>query len=92
MLAAKRVADLWLVTLFDQCSQHTFQQQARMLINAAGPWVGQFISEQLQLKSEQWVRLIKGSHIILPQLYPQSHAYILQNEDKRIVFVISYLQ
>jgi len=88
---AKRVDGLWLVTLFDTQSQQTFHKQARVLINAAGPWVSQFIDKQLQQSSEQQVRLIKGSHIILPRLHNQQQAYILQNEDKRIVFVIPYL-
>ncbi|MCP4324288.1 MAG: glycerol-3-phosphate dehydrogenase [Psychromonas sp.] len=88
---AKRVDGLWLVTLFDAQSQQTFQKQARVLVNATGPWVCQFIDQQLKLNSEQQVRLIKGSHIILPRLYNQPQAYILQNEDKRIVFVIPYL-
>ncbi len=88
---AKRVNGLWLVTAFDQQTKQTFQQQARVLVNAAGPWVAKFIKQQLELESEQQIRLIKGSHIILPRLHEQTHAYILQNEDKRIIFVIPYL-
>jgi len=88
--SAKRVDGLWQVTLFDQLSKQTFQQQARLLVNAAGPWVSEFIDQQLQIESAQQVRLIKGSHIVLPRLHDQEHAYILQNEDKRIVFVIPY--
>jgi glycerol-3-phosphate dehydrogenase len=36
------------------------------------------------------VRLIKGSHIVVPRLYDGDHAYILQQPDRRIVFVIPY--
>lgn len=92
VIDAKRIDGLWLVTLFDHVSKQTFQQYARLLVNAAGPWVSQFIEQQLAVESKQQIRLIKGSHIILPKLHNQPHAYILQNEDKRIVFVIPYLQ
>jgi glycerol-3-phosphate dehydrogenase len=66
------------------------QFQARAIVNAAGPWVTQVLHTALGLKSEFSVRLIKGSHIITSKLYPENHAYILQNPDKRIVFAIPY--
>ena len=64
--------------------------RARALVNAAGPWVSQFLEEGLGVRTRSRVRLVKGSHIVVPQLYPGDHAYILQNDDKRIVFVIPY--
>ncbi len=36
------------------------------------------------------VRHVKGSHIVVPRVHDEAHAYILQNADKRIVFVIPY--
>ncbi|WP_202973177.1 glycerol-3-phosphate dehydrogenase [Psychromonas sp. psych-6C06] len=91
VIDAKEVEQYWLVTLYDQVNHQTFQKRARLLVNAAGPWVSQFIDQKLNVESEQKVRLVKGSHIILPKLYEQPHAYILQNDDQRIVFVIPYL-
>lgn len=64
--------------------------QARGLVNAAGPWVKQFIDQQTDVGTTKRVRLIKGSHIIVPRLYDGDHAFILQNKDNRIVFVIPY--
>jgi glycerol-3-phosphate dehydrogenase len=61
-----------------------------VLVNAAGPWAGEVQSNVLGQRSRGSLRLIQGSHIVLPKLYDGSHAYILQNPDKRIVFVIPY--
>jgi glycerol-3-phosphate dehydrogenase len=63
---------------------------ARGLVNACGPWVKHFLDEQTHVKTPKTVRLIKGSHIIVPRLHDGDHAFILQNSDNRIVFVIPY--
>src|SRR5690606_29446484 len=68
-----------------------FSLRARALVNAAGPWVAQFIGDSLQQRSPYGIRLIQGSHIIVPRLYEGEQAYIMQNEDRRIVFAIPYL-
>ena len=59
-------------------------------MNASGPWVKHFLDEQTHIKTPKRVRLIKGSHIIVPRLHDGDHAFILQNKDNRIVFVIPY--
>ena len=64
--------------------------RARALVNAAGPWVARFIEERLGQRSAKRVRLVKGSHIVVPRLHDGAHPYILQNTDRRIVFVIPY--
>ncbi len=63
---------------------------ARALVNASGPWIGQVQSETLGIRDAAPVRLIKGSHIVVRKLYPGEQAYVLQNADRRIVFVIPY--
>ena len=65
---------------------------ARVLINAAGPWVLEVIEGALAIKSKKHMRLVKGSHIVTTKLYEGAQAYILQNSDGRIVFVIPYEQ
>jgi glycerol-3-phosphate dehydrogenase len=62
---------------------------ARALVNAAGPWVHQML-DRLGVASKSNVRLVKGSHIVVPRLYEGEHAYILQQPDRRIVFAIPY--
>jgi glycerol-3-phosphate dehydrogenase len=66
--------------------------KARSLVNAAGPWVSHFLQEDLALDTKSRVRLVKGSHIVTRKLYEGGHAYILQNTDNRIVFVIPWLR
>lgn len=63
---------------------------ARALVNAAGPWVGQFLNENSPIKSGHTVRLVKGSHIVVRKLFDHPHAYIFQNPDRRIIFAIPY--
>ncbi|MFK4872566.1 glycerol-3-phosphate dehydrogenase [Novosphingobium sp. ZW T3_23] len=66
------------------------QVQARMLINAAGPWVADLLRQIGRARDDRGVRLVKGSHIVVPRLYPGDHAFMLQNPDRRIVFAIPY--
>ena len=89
-LRAERVDGLWQVEL--QHADGSLQSiRARALVNAAGPWVASFIKDDLKLDAPYGIRLIQGSHLIVPRLYEGEHAYILQNEDQRIVFCIPYL-
>ena len=64
--------------------------RARAIVNAAGPWVGQFLTQTLAEASPIRVKLVQGSHIIVPRLYDGDHAFILQNDDRRVVFVYPY--
>ncbi|MFD2167577.1 glycerol-3-phosphate dehydrogenase [Thalassotalea euphylliae] len=64
--------------------------QGKALINAAGPWVSSLFDNIDNLKAPQQIRLVKGSHIVVPRIHDQSDAYILQNADGRIVFVLPY--
>ncbi|MGF1699822.1 glycerol-3-phosphate dehydrogenase [Photobacterium makurazakiensis] len=88
---AVRQDDLWLVTLRDMLTGEVLERRSRALVNAAGPWVKEFYDQSLDTPSPRNIRLIKGSHIVVPRVHEQEQAYILQNEDNRIVFVIPYL-
>ncbi len=88
---ATREHDIWSVTLFDERTQTRFVRKSHALVNATGPWVKQFLDNNIQIDSPYGIRLIKGSHIIVPKIHDEPQSYILQNEDKRIVFVIPYL-
>jgi glycerol-3-phosphate dehydrogenase len=63
---------------------------ARAIVNAAGPWVKRVLNDTLWQPSQDSVRLVKGSHIVLPRLYEGEHAFILQNDDGRVIFMIPY--
>ena len=82
----------WYVHLKDfKGAGDEFQISAGMVVNAGGPWVrGVLESSNLTTSDTPKVRLVKGSHLIVPRLYDGDHAYILQQPDKRIVFVIPY--
>lgn len=64
--------------------------RARVLVNACGPWAGRFLGDVLGRQQHPQVRLVKGSHIVLPRLFDHEYAYILQQPDRRIVFAIPY--
>jgi glycerol-3-phosphate dehydrogenase len=64
--------------------------EARAVVNATGPWVSRFVSEATPVRTAHQVRLVKGSHVIVPRLFTHRFAYIFQNEDRRIVFAIPY--
>lgn len=90
-VSAQRNGNLWDV-LIERADGSQQIIQARALVNAAGPWVAKFIKDDLKLDAPYGIRLIQGSHLIVPKLYEGEHAYILQNEDQRIVFCIPYLE
>jgi len=81
----------WSITLREQDGAER-KVSARLLVNAAGPWVGEFLSEVAQVPAAKRVRLVKGSHIVVPRLFDHPYAYIFQNPDKRIIFAIPYEQ
>ncbi|KFC93744.1 glycerol-3-phosphate dehydrogenase [Leminorella grimontii] len=88
---AWREEGIWVVEAHDEATGETLTWKAKGLVNATGPWVKQFYDQGLQLKSPRGIRLIKGSHIVVPKVHDEPQAYILQNEDNRIVFVIPWL-
>ena len=87
---AERRDGLWQVTLEDRRSGQRSQHLCRSLVNAAGPWVSSLLEQVIHSPMRQPLRLVQGSHIVVPRLHPGEHAYILQNEDNRIVFVIPF--
>ena len=63
---------------------------ARVLVNAAGPWVEEVDSVRLGIRPHGHVRMVQGSHIVVPALYKHERAYIFQNPDGRVIFAIPY--
>jgi glycerol-3-phosphate dehydrogenase len=82
--------DIWRVTL-KSSSGPAVEKTARMVVNATGPWARRFLDDNnLAHDTTPNVRLVRGSHIVIPRLYEGSQAYILQQQDRRIVFAIPY--
>ncbi|MFO1071856.1 MAG: glycerol-3-phosphate dehydrogenase [Geminicoccaceae bacterium] len=82
---ARRENGRWLAELSDGRTV-----RARALVNATGPWVSSFLEDGLDARSAKRVRLVKGSHLVVPRLHAGEQAYILQNDDQRIVFVLPF--
>ncbi len=64
--------------------------RARCIANAAGPWVSDIVRRVAGSNSSRNVRLVKGSHIIVPKFWEGSQAYLIQNHDKRVIFINPY--
>ncbi|HYC37443.1 MAG TPA: glycerol-3-phosphate dehydrogenase [Usitatibacter sp.] len=86
---ARRVDGAW-EAVIRRASGEERSVRARCIVNAAGPWVAKVLATVDGDRIRAGVRLVKGSHIIVPKVHSQGHAYILQNPDKRVVFVIPY--
>lgn len=88
----RRHRDGWSATLEGQGRR--LQVRARCLVNAAGPWAARFLQGATQnmdaIAGARTLRLIKGSHIVVPRLFEHPHAYIFQHPDGRIVFALPY--
>ena len=88
LVDAVRDADGWTATIETDGARH--RVRARAVVNAAGPWVADVLGRAGGGRSNSGVRLVKGSHIVVPRLYEGSHAFMLQNPDRRVVFAIPY--
>ncbi|WGF86276.1 glycerol-3-phosphate dehydrogenase [Marinivivus vitaminiproducens] len=88
VVGARREGPAWLVDLESHGRRRTVR--AKGLVNAAGPWVEQVLGRIDGVRSTRRVRLVKGSHIILPKFWDGPQAYVLQHTDKRIIFVNPY--
>ena len=90
LVAAKRNDQHWSLELHRKEDEKPQIEQARILVNAAGPWVLDVITKRLGIKTTSMVRHVKGSHIVVPKLFTHNRAYIFQNPDQRIIFAIPY--
>jgi glycerol-3-phosphate dehydrogenase len=88
LVDAKRESGGWLATIADAAGDRTVR--ARVLVNAAGPWVADVLGRVPDARRDRGVRLVKGSHLVVPRLYEGDHAFMLQNPDRRIVFTVPY--
>nr|WP_089218097.1 glycerol-3-phosphate dehydrogenase [Sphingomonas laterariae] len=87
---AARDGDVWIATLADSETGARSVARAQHIVNVAGPWVDKVLGSVAGAAAERAPRLVKGSHIVVPRMFPGEHAFILQNADKRIVFAIPY--
>jgi len=86
---ARRAADTWQLEMKAEDGGAQIVR-ARALVNAAGPWVQDVVKGVAGLNSIHNVRLVKGSHLVVPKFWSGQHAYLLQNDDRRVIFVNPY--
>jgi len=86
----RQVDGIWHVTVENTITKQRSEIRARVLVNAGGPWVEQVLAAGAGVNARAKVRLVQGSHIVVKRLYEHDRAYMFQNADGRIVFVIPY--
>ncbi|MBB4227289.1 glycerol-3-phosphate dehydrogenase [Rhizobium mongolense] len=89
-VSARRESGSWIVTTKNSLTGETRTFRAKCLVNCAGPWVMDIINRVTGSNSDRNVRLVKGSHIIVPKFWAGSNAYLVQNHDKRVIFINPY--
>ncbi|MGE0717569.1 MAG: glycerol-3-phosphate dehydrogenase [Alphaproteobacteria bacterium] len=87
--AARREGGLWRVELEDRAGAVS-TVAARVLVNAAGPWVTDMLARTAGVGATRTLRLVKGSHIVVRRFWEGPQAYLLQNDDRRVIFVNPY--
>ena len=87
--ALSRVAGYWHAQLL-RADGSGLALRARAVVNATGPWVVQFLREIANVPARHDIRLVRGSHIIVPRQFDHANAYVFQGEDRRIVFALPY--
>lgn len=88
-VGARRDGEVWRLEMKGEDGA-THIVRARALVNAAGPWVQDVVQGVAGLNSVHSVRLVKGSHVVVPKFWSGPQAYLLQNEDRRVIFVNPY--
>ncbi|AKH99810.1 glycerol-3-phosphate dehydrogenase [Hoeflea sp. IMCC20628] len=90
VVSAERQDGVWAVTLADRMTGVRQTVKARLIVNAGGPWVDRILSGVVGRNNAHNVRLVQGSHIVVPKLHDHDRAYIFQNGDGRIIFAMPY--
>ncbi|KXF75766.1 glycerol-3-phosphate dehydrogenase [Paramesorhizobium deserti] len=89
-ISIRRENGMWTAQLRDSQKGTVTSIRARAVVNAAGPWVNDVIGRIAGANSRRSVRLVKGSHIIVPKFWSGQNAYLVQNNDKRVIFINPY--
>ena len=89
VVSAKREDGMW--TVETEARDGTRQTvRAKLLVNAAGPWVDKLLQTAVDKNDAKNVRLVQGSHIVVPKIHQGDQAYIFQHSDGRVIFALPY--
>ncbi|MEP1443506.1 MAG: glycerol-3-phosphate dehydrogenase, partial [Hyphomicrobiales bacterium] len=92
VMSVSKVDALWHITTKNLRTNEIFEHKARLIVNAAGPWIDNVLRQAFGSNKSKNVRLVQGSHIVVPKLHSHDRAYIFQNEDDRVIFALPYEQ
>ena len=81
---------IWTLSLQNTRTGAARTLRSRMVVNAAGPWVGDVLRGALKSNRQSGVRLVRGSHIVTRKLFEHDKCYFFQGTDGRIIFAIPY--
>lgn len=90
VVEARRESGIWTIKIENLRTGEIEEIKARLLVNAAGPWVDHVLSGVVGLNDVHNVRLVQGSHIVITRKFDDPRAYFFQNKDGRIIFAIPY--
>ena len=90
VVSARRTAGHWAIAVEDTATGETQNVRARLIVNAAGPWVDAVLAGTIGQNDVHNVRLVQGSHIVIRKKFADPRAYFFQNRDGRIIFAIPY--
>lgn len=90
VLSLKRKEKKWFIILRNKLSGKEYCVTASYVANMTGPWINHILANVLDCKENPPVRLVRGSHILVPRLYAHDRAYVFQNSDGRVLFSIPY--
>lgn len=90
VVALRAKGKWWRIRLRDHRQGKDREVRAAFVANMAGPWINKVMHDALRSQAHPPVRLVQGSHIVVPALYEHDRAYIFQNPDGRIIFAIPY--
>ncbi len=90
LVSARREGAFWVARIEDGATGRVDEVRARLIVNAAGPWVDKVLTGPIEQANVHNVRLVGGSHIVVPRKFEGERAYFFQNRDGRIMFAIPY--
>jgi len=89
-LKADRLNGVWNLQLQDVLRNEVVELKAHVLVNAAGPWVLDVSKSISGRPAGRNLRMVRGSHIVVPRLWEDDHGYFLQTRDGRLMEVFPY--
>ena len=92
LVSARREKGVWNLSILNQRTGQQKSLYAKSLVNASGPWVADVLAGKVRSNTQAKIRMVQGSHIVVPRLYEHDRCYIFQNSDGRIIFAIPYEQ